>query len=72
MTDAPPPPSPFLRAVLRADAFAVSTAGTMTLTIVLLTLLFIDSVVAVVAAVVVFAAWIAVGWTGRRYERMNR
>ncbi|MFJ8649446.1 hypothetical protein ACIRNI_25400 [Streptomyces sp. NPDC093546] len=64
-------PSRFLRLVLRADAFTTSTPGTITLIVALLTLLFTDTAAGLGAAAVLFAAWVAVGWTGRRYERLS-
>ncbi|GHE42717.1 hypothetical protein [Streptomyces capitiformicae] len=69
MTDASP--SRFLRIVLRADSFTTSSAGTITLIAVLLALLFTDTVAGTLAATVLFAAWVAVGWTGRRYQRLT-
>ncbi|MEU7281195.1 hypothetical protein AB0A69_20765 [Streptomyces sp. NPDC045431] len=69
MTDTAP--SRFLRVLLRADAFTTSTLGTITLVVVLLTLLFTDTVAGFVAAVVLFAAWVAVGWAGRRHQRLS-
>ncbi|KIX76507.1 hypothetical protein ACN6AT_04850 [Streptomyces sp. JL4002] len=62
-------PSPLLRIVLRADSFATSAAGTVTLIAVLFGLVFTDTGAGIVAAVVLFAAWVAVGWTGRRHQR---
>lgn len=62
------PPSRFVRAVLRADAFAVSSAGTITLITVLLVLVVTDTAAGGFAAIALFAAWLAVGWTGRRHQ----
>ncbi|MET9428978.1 hypothetical protein [Streptomyces sp. NPDC003036] len=67
MTDTEP--SRFLRLVLRADAFTTSTPGTITLIVALLTLVFTDTAAGFGAAAVLFAAWVAVGWTGRRHQR---
>lgn len=64
-------PSRFLRIVLRADSFTTSSAGTITLISVLLTLVFTHTVAGVVAATVLFATWVAVGWTGRRHQRLS-
>ncbi|MFF3690980.1 hypothetical protein [Streptomyces sp. NPDC002187] len=69
MTDASP--SRFLRIVLRVDSFASSSAGTITLIGVLLALVFTHTVAGVVAATVLFAAWVAVGWTGLRHQRLS-
>ncbi|WP_217145850.1 hypothetical protein [Streptomyces sp. AC627_RSS907] len=69
MTDASP--SRFLRIVLRADSFTTSSAGTITLITALLALVFTDTVAGVVAATVLFAAWVAVGWTGRRHQQLD-
>ncbi|WP_282694235.1 hypothetical protein [Streptomyces sp. CC208A] len=69
MTDATP--SRFLRLVLRADAFASSRAGTMTLIPVLLALVFTETLVGYVAAGVLFAASVAVGAVGLRHERLS-
>jgi Flp pilus assembly protein TadG len=69
MTDAAP--SRFLRIVLRADSFATSSAGTITLITALLMLVFTDTVAGFVAATVLFAAWVAVGLTGRRQQRLG-
>ncbi|MFD9903472.1 hypothetical protein [Streptomyces sp. NPDC059063] len=63
--------SGFLRIVLRADSFATSSVGTITLIAVLLALVFTDTVAGIVAAIVLFAAWVAVGWTGRRHQRLG-
>ncbi|MGW4503759.1 hypothetical protein ACWENO_03875 [Streptomyces sp. NPDC004436] len=62
-------PSPLLRIVLRADSFATSAAGTVTLIAVLYGLVLTHTVAGIVAAVVLFAAWVAVGLTGRRHQR---
>ncbi|MEU6806313.1 hypothetical protein [Streptomyces neyagawaensis] len=64
-------PSTFLRIVLRADSFAASSAGTITLIAVLLALVFTDTVAGFVAAAVLIAAWVAIGWTGRRHQRLT-
>ncbi|MEU8775509.1 hypothetical protein [Streptomyces sp. NPDC048606] len=64
-------PSGFLRVVLRADAFAASSAGTITLIAILLALVFTDTVAGIVAAVLLFAGWVAVGLTGRRHQRLT-
>ncbi|MDX5567994.1 hypothetical protein PYK79_38585 [Streptomyces sp. ID05-04B] len=69
VTDASP--SRFLRMALRADSFATSSAGTITLISVLFALVFTNTVAGVVAATVLFAAWVAVGWTGRRHQRLT-
>ncbi|WP_030612052.1 hypothetical protein [Streptomyces achromogenes] len=69
MTDTSP--SRLLRVVLRADSWATTSAGTMTLIAALLMLVSTDTVRGVVAATVLFAAWVAVGWTGRRHQRLG-
>ncbi|MFF2777457.1 hypothetical protein ACFVU3_21405 [Streptomyces sp. NPDC058052] len=69
MTDVPP--SRFLRLVLRADAFAVSRTGNMTLIPLLLVLVVTDTVVGYVAAGVLFSAVVATGVAARRHERVG-
>ncbi|MEU8539893.1 hypothetical protein AB0C52_07800 [Streptomyces sp. NPDC048717] len=63
--------SRFLRVVLRADSFATSSAGTIILSAAVFALVFTDTVAGIAAAVVLFAAWVAVGWTGRRHQRLS-
>ncbi|QNP63001.1 hypothetical protein [Streptomyces genisteinicus] len=63
------PPSRFVRAVLRADAFAVSSAGTTVLIAVMVALVTTGTAAGGIAATVLFAVWIAVGRTGRRHRR---
>ncbi|MEU3049408.1 hypothetical protein ABZ705_23360 [Streptomyces sp. NPDC006984] len=69
MTDTSP--SRFLRIVLRVDSFATSSAGTITLIVALLALVFTDTAAGVAVATVLFVAWVAVGWTGRRHQRLG-
>ncbi|MFF9499717.1 hypothetical protein [Streptomyces sp. NPDC014656] len=69
MTDASP--SRFLRIILRADSFTMSSAGTITMITALLALVFTDTVAGAVAAIVLFATWVAVGLTSRRYQRLD-
>lgn len=57
--------SGFLRIVLCADSFASSSVGTITLIAVLLALVLTDTVAGIVTAIILFGAWIAVGWTDR-------
>ncbi|CAL9458482.1 hypothetical protein SUDANB6_02588 [Streptomyces sp. enrichment culture] len=66
MIDAPP--SRFLRIALRADSFAMSSTGTITLVVALLPLVLTGTLAGVVAAAVLFAARVAVGWAGRRHQ----
>ncbi|MEV5515306.1 hypothetical protein AB0L50_20740 [Streptomyces flaveolus] len=63
--------SRFLRIVLRADSSATSSAGTITLITALLALVYTDTVAGIVAATVLFAAWVAVGVTARRHQRLG-
>ncbi|MGW4780547.1 hypothetical protein ACWEPA_28285 [Streptomyces filamentosus] len=63
-------PSRFLRLVLRADAFAVSRTGTMTLIPVLTVLVGTDTAGGYTAAGVLFAAVVAAGMAARRHERV--
>jgi hypothetical protein len=67
MTDATP--SRLRRLVLRADSFTTSSAGTITLVLLLTVLLATDTTAGYAAAIVLFAAWVAVGLTGRRLQR---
>ncbi|MFI9150517.1 hypothetical protein [Streptomyces sp. NPDC053367] len=69
MTEASP--SRLLRGVLRADSFMTSSAGTITLIAVLLTLVYTETVAGFVTAGLLFTAWSAVGWTGRRHQRLE-
>lgn len=64
-------PSGFLRFVLHADSFTTSSVGVITLSVVLLTLVSTDTVAGLIAAVVLFTAWVAIGWTGRRHQRRS-
>ncbi|MGW6540670.1 hypothetical protein ACWGBV_05525 [Streptomyces sp. NPDC055051] len=64
-----PTPSRFLRLVLRADALATSRIGILTPIPLLLVLVGTDTVVGHVAAGALFAALVAVGVVGRRWDR---
>ncbi|MEU7697502.1 hypothetical protein [Streptomyces sp. NPDC039028] len=64
-------PSGFLRAVLKADSVAASSTGTVVLLSVLLALVLTETVAGFVAAIALFGAWVAVGWTGRRHQRIG-
>lgn len=67
MTDASP--SRLRRLVLRADSFTTSSSGTITLVVLLTALIATGTAAGYAAAVVLFAAWVAVGLTGRRLQR---
>ncbi|MFE8030836.1 hypothetical protein ACFU2K_31845, partial [Streptomyces sp. NPDC057409] len=71
MTEENREPSGALRLALRVDAFTSSTWGIITLTMVLGTLLLTGTTAGIVAAVLVFAAVVALGVLGRRHERLS-
>ncbi|MEU6979916.1 MULTISPECIES: hypothetical protein [unclassified Streptomyces] len=64
-------PSGALRLALRVDAFTSTSRGVITMTAVLLALVFTGTTAGVVAAVVLFLAWCAIGYVGRRRQKLS-
>ncbi|GAA2782038.1 hypothetical protein [Streptomyces showdoensis] len=64
-------PSGALRLALRVDAFTSTSRGIVLVTAVLLALVFTGTTAGIAAAVVLFLAWCAVGYLGRRHQKLS-